>query len=126
MALEGSARSTSAPLPSMHEAGAKSTAVAAGQCARRKAAPLVQSHAASAPSMVLRERARLQDAPPTHKVVDLRIAANTAAETSRAPWRAAPPPPNARDSAQSTVAGKASACLAVAPTRWWETCGRLA
>ena len=37
-----SARSTTAPLPSQPEAGAASTAVAKGKCARRKAAPLVQ------------------------------------------------------------------------------------
>ena len=112
-----SALSTIAP-PAMLKAGASSTAVATGKCARRKAASLEQHHMASMRSMAQMERASLQDAqdaPPT-QTLGLRIASNTAVERSRAPWRAAPPPLNARVSAQNTAVVQATAFLATAPT----------
>ena len=88
MAEEGSARSTSAPVLSQLEAGAASTAVAAGKCARRKAAPRVHKHVASVASTARVAPASLKDAPATH-ALDLHIASNTAVERrSRAPWRA--------------------------------------
>ena len=105
------------------EAGAASTAVAR-KYARRKAAPLVHNHVVSVANMVRMERASLKDAPLTQSLHQ-RIASNTAAERrSRAPWRDAPAPLNARVSAQSTAVVQANACLAAAPTRWWETSGR--
>ena len=81
MAPRRSVRSTSAPVPSELKAGAASTAVATGQCARRKAAPLVHEHVVSAASTAHMELASLKAAPPTHNR-DFRIARNTAAARS--------------------------------------------
>ena len=89
LSLAGSARDT-APLGSALSAvaalppyrwrkeRAASTVVAAGRCARRKAAPRWLKHVASAPSTVLLERARWMAAPPMQPVVALHTAGNTA------------------------------------------------
>ena len=90
LALVGSARNTApmgsapsavAPTPPdrLQKERAPSTAVAARKCARRQAAPRLPKHAASAASTVRTERASLMAAPPTHAVMALYFAGNTAA-----------------------------------------------
>ena len=87
--------------------------------AKSKAAPPWPKHVMSATSMVRKARANLMAALPTHTVVDLHIAGNTAVENrSRAPWRAAPPPLLARVSVPSTAVVKRNAGSQAAPARW--------
>ena len=115
----GSALSTTASPPSMQEEGVASMAVATGKCARLKAAALLHTLVVYVASMVHVDRASMMAATLTPDL-DLNIAANTAVEgrRSRAPWRAAPPPLNARVSAPNTAAVQANATLQAAPTRW--------
>ena len=81
----GSALSAVAALPPYRQRKerAASTAVADRKCARRKAAPRLHYHAASAGNMALSERARLMAAPPTQSVVALHTAASTAAGSEK-------------------------------------------
>ena len=78
----GSARSATAQQVPNHpkKGSARSTAVATQKCARSKAASLLLQLVVFAINMVRLKSARLMTAPPTHKVVDLHIALNTAVE----------------------------------------------
>ena len=91
--------------------------MAAGKCARPKAAPHLLKHVVSAPSMALMEHANLMAAP-TVQVMDHNIVSHTAERrTSRAPWRAAPPPLFARVFVSNTAAVRPSALFQAAPAK---------
>ena len=96
-----SALSTIVPLLPINEVGAGYIAVAARTCARWMGATLLLQHVASAASMALVELASLKDAPPTPNL-DQSTAANTVAETSRAPWRIARQTQSVKSDASST------------------------
>ena len=86
-------------------------------------------HVVSVSSMAHGERASLKDVPLTLNL-DLSNAANTAVEaSSRAPWWAAPPTPNARASARNTAAVETNAFFGGCANKllkqignMWKTC----